>query len=290
MQSRRLYLLCLLTFLFLILLYEFNSINDSQPAKIPNVIAKEPAHKSNENKKEILNEPPKQEQPKTATFETIVVKSRSNCDCRKSKFLVIQKFEDHSIIHMSSEETKELELLYSIKNKELEEAVFTCDLFNSLRRGKAQKVISYSLYNNYTAFFYDKLKVNTVQMTKVYPEWRMRVYYDDSIDKSIICQIECQKDANNAYMDVADFCHINNVELKFDFSEKSKSIFNGDYIHAMVWRWFPLGDTFIDVFSSRDMDSYLLQREVDSVSVWLKSDKVGHIMRGEYIYSSKGLN
>jgi hypothetical protein len=191
---------------------------------------------------------------------------------------------------MSSEETKELELLYSIKNKELEEAVFTCDLFNSLRRGKAQKVLSYSLYNKYNPRFYVKILDNTVQMTKVYPEWRMRVYYDDSIDKSIICQIECQKDANNAYMDVADFCHINNVELKFDFSEKSKTVFNGDYIHAMVWRWFPLGDTFIDVFSSRDMDSYLLQREVDSVSVWLKSDKVGHIMRGEYIYSSKGLN
>lgn len=36
----------------------------------------------------------------------------------------------------------------------------------------------------------------------------------------------------------------------------------------------------VDVFSSRDTDSYILQRELDSVNVWLSSDKPGHIMRG----------
>ena len=40
-----------------------------------------------------------------------------------------------------------------------------------------------------------------------------------------------------------------------------------------------IGDSFVDVFSSRDTDSYVYKREADSAEVWLKSDKVGHIMR-----------
>ena len=48
----------------------------------------------------------------------------------------------------------------------------------------------------------------------------------------------------------------------------------------MKWRWLPIGDSFVDIFSSRDSDSYFLQREVDSVNVWLSSNKPGHIMRG----------
>lgn len=271
MATKKLVLYISISFFLLLLLFEFNKMN-----KI--IMPKLPLHSK---------ERPDDTQ-KSDSYETIVIKSRSTCDCRKNKFLVIHKHKQYSVVHISSndENTKELNYLYSITNKELDEAVFTCDLFNSLRRGKAQKVISYSLYNKFTPFFYDKLKVNTIQMTKVYPEWRIRVYYDDSIDKSIICQIECQKNENGILMDVADFCHIKNVELKFNAAslnnenEKNKYVFNADYIHAMVWRWLPLGDTFVDVFSSRDMDSYLLQREVDSVSVWLKSDKVGHIMRG----------
>lgn len=47
----------------------------------------------------------------------------------------------------------------------------------------------------------------------------------------------------------------------------------------MMWRFFPLADPFIDVFVSRDTDSYILQREVDAVKIWLASDKLVHIMR-----------
>jgi hypothetical protein len=158
--------------------------------------------------------------------------------------------------------------------------MFTCNLYDSLRRGKSQKILSYSLYGK-KRFFYDKLKVLTRQIKKLYPGWTMRVYYDDTIDKSIICEIECQTDEDGSYIDNADFCDINNIELKLNYSKllSSNLIFNGSYIHAAIWRWLPIGDSFVDVFSSRDTDSYLLQREVDSVNVWLNSDKKGHIMR-----------
>ena len=276
MSSTRRNLLVIVVLFFLGLLYiELNSFKAKLPPnnqltdKIKNLFDEEKISK------EVLEE-------KSNTFTTIILESRSSCDCRKDKYLVIHKYKAHSIIHTKNEQSKELTYLYGLTNKELADSVFTCDLYNSLRRGKSQKVISYSLYNKYNAFYYDKIKVNAQQMKKVYPEWRMRVYHDNSIDKSIICQIECQKDEKGDYLDVADFCDISNVELKVDFLNEtgSKSILNGDYIHAMVWRWFPLGDSFVDVFSSRDTDSFLLQREVDSVNVWLKSDKVGHIMRG----------
>ena len=216
-------------------------------------------------------------------YGSIIIKSRSNCECRKDQNVVIHKYKDHSVIHYSNNATGKLTYLYNISNKDLFDSVFTCDLYNSLRRGKSQKVISYSLYNKYNAFYYEKIKVNTIQMKIIYPGWKMRVYHDNTIDSSIVCEIECQKDESGAYLDVADFCNINNIELKVEFLDElsSKSILNGSYIHAMVWRWFPLGDNFVDVFSSRDTDSYLLQREADSVNVWLESNKVGHIMRGK---------
>ncbi len=53
------------------------------------------------------------------------------------------------------------------------------------------------------------------------------------------------------------------------------------YIHKMMWRWLPIGDDFVSIFSSRDLDSILHQREVDAVEFWMKSNKPAHIMRGK---------
>ena len=47
----------------------------------------------------------------------------------------------------------------------------------------------------------------------------------------------------------------------------------------MMWRWFPIADDFVDFFSSRDTDSTLIQREIDSVNVWLNSNTLFHVMR-----------
>ena len=40
-----------------------------------------------------------------------------------------------------------------------------------------------------------------------------------------------------------------------------------------------MADDFVDVFSSRDSDSNIIQREKDSVGEWLKSNNLFHIMR-----------
>ena len=130
----------------------------------------------------------------------------------------------------------------------------------------------------------------------------MRVHHDNSIDQNLKCELECLKDENGNLLDNVDFCNIEQVpghqNNKFNYknwiellqSNKSEleSSWNATYMNAMKWRWFPINDPFVDVFMSRDSDSAIIQREVDSVKVWLKSDKVGHIMRGMFIHSYYG--
>ena len=48
----------------------------------------------------------------------------------------------------------------------------------------------------------------------------------------------------------------------------------------MMWRFLPAGDSFVDLFMSRDTDSLIHERERDAVNQWLESDKAAHMMRG----------
>ena len=41
----------------------------------------------------------------------------------------------------------------------------------------------------------------------------------------------------------------------------------------------PVGDEFVDLFGSRDVDSLLIEREKESVDVWLQDKTLFHIMR-----------
>ena len=75
-----------------------------------------------------------------------------------------------------------------------------------------------------------------------------------------------------------DFCDITRLQIS---PLDDKHFMNASYVHAAIWRYFALGDRFVDVVSFRDTDSFILPREVDSVNVWLNStSKVAHIMRG----------
>ena len=111
------------------------------------------------------------------------------------------------------------------------------------------------------------------------------MYHDNSIKNNTNCKFECLIDKENKKLfDNIDFCNINTIpgqrnSNKKQWKTRSMTYWDAGYIHAMKWRWFPIVDRFVDVFSSRDSDSRIIKREVDSVAVWLKSKKVGHIMR-----------
>ena len=206
----------------------------------------------------------------------------SNCDCRKNNNIGLYEYEKNYSVKFYKDDKNKAKFVYNLTKYEFETFNTTCDLYNVLRRGKSQKVLSFSLFGK-NKFYYHKLKKISKQIKILYPGWLMRVYYNNSIEKSLICEIECLKDKGGEVIDNSDFCNINDVNLKFN---KIKNIDNGygklnvEYMLATKWRWFPIADSFVDVFSSRDSDSYILQREIDSVNVWLNSTQVVHIMRG----------
>ena len=150
-----------------------------------------------------------------------------------------------------------------------------CDLYKVLRRGDRQKVVSYSLYGS-DPKYYSEIKTISKQVAKYYPGWIMRIYYDKSINQSIICEYECLKDeVTGKYTDIIDFCNINEIP----FGNPIKT-WDAQYMHSMKWRFLPIGDPFVDMFMSRDLDSWIIEREVAAVKEWFDSNTLFHVMRG----------
>jgi len=198
---------------------------------------------------------------------------RSDCECKKDiKIYVINQ--DKNGYEVKVEKSKKTIKTYFIQN--IDKLNLKCNIFNSLKRGKNQKVIGYSLYGK-SKRYYNYLTNLTYLTQKLYPNWVMKVYHDDSILESVKCEIECLKDEDNNLIDNTDFCDVK----KLPVSIKNSKAWSAEYIHNRMWRWLPIGDDFVDIFSSRDLDSILQQREVDSVNFWMKSKKPGHIMRGK---------
>jgi hypothetical protein len=204
------------------------------------------------------------------------LKLKSNCECRKEGVFVEQLNDKYRVSIVNNKKKKKS---YDT-NAKLES--ITCDLYNVFRRGPNQKVIGISLYGTDNRY-YKSLKYIAKQAAKHYPEWIIRIYYDKSILNSIICEIECLKDDDDdkdggKLLDNVDFCSINNIP-----NGLPSNTWSCDYTHSMKWRWLPIGDPFVDVFLSRDSDSWFHDREYEAVREWLKTDYPFHLMRG-FIY------
>lgn len=187
---------------------------------------------------------------------------KSSCECKKNKYIVIegdssdpQNERLYSIISLDTQSSLKTHL-YTLNAHEFESSRFTCDLYKVLRRGRGQKVISLSLFGN-DSFFYEKLYDISKQAKQLYSDWVIRVYYDDSINKKIICDLECALEEANV-----DFCYINEIKLKLTTAnlQPSTTIINASYVLPRKWRFLAMGDSFVDLFVSRDSDSYILQR------------------------------
>jgi len=199
---------------------------------------------------------------------------KSECECKKdTKIILINQNENNYEIRVKKlEKTIKTYFLENVDTLKLK-----CNTFSSLKRGKNQKVIGFSLYGK-NQRYYNYLKNLTYLMQKLYPGWIMKIYHDNTILKSTKCEIECLKDENNNLIDNTDFCDVNKLPVSIINNNKTWSAW---YIHKMMWRWLPIGDDFVSIFSSRDLDSILHQREVDAVEFWMKSNKPAHIMRGK---------
>ena len=206
-----------------------------------------------------------------SSFETVLVdgdllKLKSKCSCKNQMIFVTKTSHNVNVRFEASEK------YYNFSEKEFSTGRITCDLYNVLSRGLQQKVIGVSLYGN-DPLYYESIKIISKLVQKYYPHWIIRIYYDYSINQTIICELECLKGNN------IDFCNINEIP----FGSPISNVWNAKHMHKMSWRWLPIGDPFVDVFLSRDSDSWFHDREYEAVREWLKTDYPFHLMRG-FIY------
>ena len=216
----------------------------------------------------LLNDLPATTPVREKYYKKVVLSSE--CDCRSNESLMFIANNASSIQIKRSSNNK---TLYS--NLDLKSLSPTCDLYNAFRRGNNTKVIGYSLYGRNPTYS-NLLPVISRSLKNIYPDWLMRVYHDDSINPDLKCKLECLRNDQGILIDNIDFCNIN----KLPVAGSLHKTWSAKTIHAMEWRWFPIGDTFVSSFMSRDTDSTLIQREIDSVNAWLGSNKSAHIMRG----------
>jgi len=227
---------------------------------------------------------------------TSLVKPFCKCSSFKTEYILIEKYSLNSSIDgeflsvnlinrqynkTTDNDNDSINLtkinLYNLSVSELKRLRKTCDLYNVLRRGKHQKIIAYSLYGTNPKYTRNLEQIPEIIRMK-YKNYTARVYYDKSVESNMRCQLEC----NNS--DVLDFCNVDRFSSYlneiFDDSASAKNYMDLTYMHKMMWRFLPVGDSFVDVFMSRDTDSLFTDREIDSVNEWLGSINVGHIMRG----------
>ena len=192
-----------------------------------------------------------QEYIKSSATKIRFFELKSKCNCRTEKVFIYEYNEDY-------ENTN-------------------CDLFNVIRRGYGQKIVSYSLYGT-NQLYYKELKYLSELVAKYYPTWTIRIYYDHTINSSVICEYECLKDEKtDDYVDNIDFCNINKIPFG-----NLKRTWDAKFMHSMKWRFLPIGDPFVDMFMSRDLDAWILDREVEAVKVWFNSSALFHVMRGKF--------
>lgn len=217
-----------------------------------------------------------------------IFKSTSNCYCHQNETISVESVDaNYYGVYLRKNETNTRHL-YNISKSEYTRLTFTCGTFSTLRRGPHQNVISYTLFGK-NKFFYDKLHYLTRTIAHMYPGWLMRVYHDASINTSIVCDIECATTTTNnnnslLFIDNSDFCDLSNFTVDNNNYGKEAVLRPPvvEYVLPRIWRFFAIGDSFVDVFASRDSDSFISQRELDSVNVWLGSYKSGHIMRDHW--------
>ena len=117
-----------------------------------------------------------------------------------------------------------------------------------------KNVISFSLWGSDSKYV-DGALINLELAKEIYPGWEVRIYIDDSVDKSILKPLH-----NNG----ADIRLVKDVRGPF---------------HGAFWRFLVNDDKDVDRYIIRDIDSQLNFREKAAVDEWIESGKSYHIMR-----------
>ena len=103
---------------------------------------------------------------------------------------------------------------------------------------------------------------------RLFPGWRLRIYHNVTSEDTKALELFCELHCNYSFI---DFCDTRDLPIVGDL--------NAQFPNGMFWRFQPLGDPTVEVFGSRDSDSFLSEREEASVRAWLRSGEQFHVMR-----------
>ncbi|CAF1239368.1 unnamed protein product [Rotaria sordida] len=138
----------------------------------------------------------------------------------------------------------------------------------SHHRGLHQKVIAISVYGKQSKFTnnpmyswetsilpFFELLVNEINI--LLPQWILRVYIDFA--GSTKSQQEYFYNFSNV-----DICDINNIPMFGSSLHK--------FLPSKMWRFLPIFDPYVDYLLSRDLDSPIIQRETETINMWLSNE------------------
>lgn len=114
------------------------------------------------------------------------------------------------------------------------------------------KYVSFSLWGDKPIYNIGAIK-NAELMSEIYPEWKMVVYYDNSVPNETIYRL-------------------NELKVK-------TILFPDNTIYGMFWRFFAVDIPDCEYAIFRDADSRISIREKLAVDEWIKSGKSLHVMR-----------
>lgn len=118
-------------------------------------------------------------------------------------------------------------------------------------------IITFSLWGKNPRYV-DGLKKNLDLIPTIYPNWKVVLYCDYSVDMKYLKEI-------NALYD---------IDIRIVQDTEHMGPFYGAY-----WRFFINDDENVDRYIVRDLDSRVNWREKAAVDEWIKSGKDFHIMR-----------
>lgn len=125
-----------------------------------------------------------------------------------------------------------------------------------------KKILSFALWGNIKLYCVGAIK-NAILAEKIFPDWICRFYYDSSVPKTIIENLQKMKNTEMIFIDIP--------------SGAKKYKQNGQF--GMFWKFYPFDDDDVEIWCSRDIDSRISEYEKEIMDEFLKSDKCLHSFR-----------
>ena len=196
-------------------------------------------------------------------------KLESRCLCRPESIEVSRLKEAPTQFEISINDLNETYAYkYRLSEQLIESTRFTCDLYNSFRRGPNQRVVAYSILDYSSTrrdHYMSQLRLASTILSTYFPGWIIRVYHSgESLNDNDHCELQCLRDrSTNKILDNIDLCSVNKLPMGL------YGTWSAEYMFPSTWRWLPIVDDFVNIFLSRRLDNCINQREISVIYDWM---------------------